>query len=152
MNLLLLDLDGVLITTPSWKSDEMDVDNYSKFDKKCVANLNELLRLKPFTIWLSSSRRKSMPLDEFNRIFRRRLIDQPITGYLDVDGAWISRKDEIENFLRVTDFKNFIALDDDTSLRGLSDAYRANWVETSLYKGFDNESLQKAKRICSQWK
>jgi len=33
---LILDLDGVLITTPSWKADEMDADGYSKFNENCI--------------------------------------------------------------------------------------------------------------------
>ena len=151
MNALLLDLDGVLITTPSWRSDEIDTDKYSKFDKKCVANLNRLLKLKPFAIWLSSSRRRSMSIEEFNGVFERRLINQPIVGFLDVNSNWLSRKDEVEHFLKTANLTNFIILDDDSSLRGLSKAHKVNWVETNLYKGFDDESLQKAIKICSSW-
>jgi histidinol phosphatase-like enzyme len=40
---LFLDLDGVLITTPAWKPDEIDSDGYSKFEQSCVDNLNQLL-------------------------------------------------------------------------------------------------------------
>ena len=42
-NAILLDLDGVLITTPNWKPDEIHCDGYSVFNKVAVANLNGLL-------------------------------------------------------------------------------------------------------------
>jgi hypothetical protein len=49
---LILDLDGVLITTPAWRVDEIDADGYSKFDMKCVSYLNTLLASYPLEIWL----------------------------------------------------------------------------------------------------
>ncbi len=63
---LILDLDGVLITTPLWKADEMDSDGYSKFNQSCIDNLNELLSLADFDIWLSSTRRTVKSIEEFN--------------------------------------------------------------------------------------
>jgi len=54
---LILDLDGVLITTPSWKADNIHSDGYSDFNKDCVINLNKLLLVENFEIWLSSMRR-----------------------------------------------------------------------------------------------
>jgi len=47
---LILDLDGVLITTPIWKADEIDSDGYSKFNMNCVQNLNKLLIQSDFEI------------------------------------------------------------------------------------------------------
>lgn len=69
--LLILDLDGVLITTPTWKADEIDSDGYSKFSRNCVSNLNRLLATANFEIWLSSHAELSsllMSLTKFLRI------------------------------------------------------------------------------------
>ena len=44
-NVILLDLDGVLITTPPWKQDELHDDGYSNFNYLAVDNLNKLLSI-----------------------------------------------------------------------------------------------------------
>jgi hypothetical protein len=54
---LILDLDGVLIVTPQWKSDTIHEDGYSDFNIECVKNLNCLLNKYIVEIWLSSTRR-----------------------------------------------------------------------------------------------
>ena len=66
-NLLLLDIDGVLITTPPWKQDVIHNDGYSEFNETNVANLNKLLsKIDNVEIWLSSTRRLKKRLAEFN--------------------------------------------------------------------------------------
>lgn len=69
--LLILDLDGVLITTPPWQPDVIDTDGYSNFNEVCTTSLNKILTEYSFEIWLSSSRRIGTSIEEFNRIFKR---------------------------------------------------------------------------------
>ena len=139
--ILILDLDGVLITTPSWKSDEIDSDGYSKFNEKCVENLNKLLSLSQFEIWLSSTRRTMKTLDEFNLIFANRNIKQKIQGFLPEYKACKNRREEIELFIEEFCVSNFLIIDDDKSLNGLSFGYKKKLISTKLQKGFNGEKF-----------
>lgn len=117
--LLILDLDGVLISTPMWKADEMDSDGYSKFNQSCIDNLNTLLSLDDFDIWLSSTRRTVKSMEEFNTIFTNRNIIKPIKGFLPEYENCKNRKEEILEFLNEFGVENYLIIDDDKSLNDL---------------------------------
>lgn len=141
---LFLDLDGVLITTPSWRKDEMDTDGYSKFNSKCVENLNTLLETQYFEIWLSSSRRKNKTQQEFNELFSLRGITGNIAGFLPIHKERVSRKEEIETFIKENQITEFLILDDDKSLNGLEVKLKQNLVLTKNLNGFNSEKLFEA--------
>jgi len=143
---LILDLDGVLITTPNWKADEIDSDGYSKFNEKCIVNLNTLLSKSQFEIWLSSTRRTVKSLAEFNLIFANRNISQSIIGFLPVYKDCKNRREEVERFIKNKSITNVLIIDDDKSLNGLKDDYKERLVLTEFLKGFDNEKLKEAIR------
>lgn len=143
-NVLILDLDGVLITTPPWKADEMDSDGYSKFNESCLTNLNELLTLYDFDIWLSSTRRTLKTIEEFNLIFKFRNIKKPIKGYLPIYPWCKNRKEEILTFIDEFEISNYLIIDDDKSLNGLEQNYKDNLILTDLMKGFDRDKLKSA--------
>jgi hypothetical protein len=142
--ILILDLDGVLITTPPWKADSIGVDGYSDFNKNCVAQLNKLLSIHHFEIWLSSSRRKGQSLAFLNTIFSNRGILTPITGFLPIHSDKKDRKEEVEFFLQENQVSNFLILDDDKSLNDLEEALKSKLVLTSYLKGFNEEKLKEA--------
>lgn len=139
---LILDLDGVLITTPIWKADEIDTDGYSKFNMNCVDNLNKLLEQSDFEIWLSSTRRTVKTLTEFNRIFENRNIKKEINGFLPVYQDCKTRKDEITRFIKEFKVLDFLIIDDDKSLNGLKENQKEKLILTELQKGFDKEKLE----------
>lgn len=141
---LILDLDGVLITTPLWKADEIDSDGYSKFNKNCVTNLNKFLSKWEFEIWLSSTRRTVKTLTEFNQIFRNRNIKTQISGFLPEYNDCKTRKDEILRFIEEHKISNFLIIDDDKSLNGLEEKYEGKLILTELQKGFDIEKFELA--------
>lgn len=146
-NVIILDLDGVLITTPIWKADEMDFDSYSAFNKKCVENFNQLTENLVCELWLSSTRRMNKTLQEFREIFINRNITKEITGFLPKGDYQISRLTEIEAFLSHERINNFLILDDDSSLHNLKQEDKKYWVQTSLLVGFNSEKLEKSKYI-----
>ena len=149
-NIILLDLDGVLITTPPWQADQIHEDGYSDFNRNLVENLNKLLSLTIAEIWLSSSRRAAKSLEEFNIIFKERGVIKPINGFLPNTSAFESRINAINNFLDEVSPRNFIIIDDDRSLQGLSSDRKQFWIQTSPLIGFDkiklNESLERLKK------
>lgn len=144
---LLLDLDGVLITSPPWRKDEQDTDGYSKFKQNCVQNLNTLLLKVDFRILLTSSRRKGKTLHEFNEIFARRKIGKPISGFLPVYEDCKNRKEEILQFLKENVVNNFLIIDDDKSLSDLDSEIKNRLVQTEFLLGFNDEKLTEAVRI-----
>ena len=142
--ILILDLDGVLITNPSWKADRIHSDGYSEFNESCVENLNRLLTLTEFDIWLSSTRRTVKTLTEFNLIFKNRGIKNDIVGFLPEYANCKNRKEEVLKF--ITEFKvfDFLIIDDDKSLNGLKSRIKKRLISTELTKGFNVEKLKEA--------
>ena len=145
--ILILDIDGVLITTPTWKPDHLHHDGYSDFNSKCVDNLNALFDFDNFEIWLSSSRRSAKTLPEFNLIFEARGIKKKIIGYLPEHPCRMSRKEEIEKFIIENDITRFLIIDDDKSLNNLEDEIKKWWIKTDLMLGFDLNKLSESRRI-----
>ena len=141
---LILDLDGVLITTPTWKSDDMHADGYSDFNVSCVSNLNELLSSHDFEIWLSSTRRTKKSLTEFNSIFRNRNISKEIVGFLPVYNDCSNRKEEVEKFITENNLTCFLIIDDDKSLKSMKQEYQNRLVSTDLTLGFNKDKLYEA--------
>jgi len=141
---LILDLDGVLITTPLWKADEMDSDGYSKFNTSCVDNLNELLSKADFEIWLSSTRRTVKSIEEFNAIFGNRHIKERIKGFLPDYKNCKNRKEEILEFLIEFKPEKYLIIDDDKSLNGLETVIKERLILTEQMKGFNQEQLKLA--------
>lgn len=144
--ILILDLDGVLITTSPWKADEMDSDGYSVFNVECVQNLNSLLELAKFDIWLSSTRRTVKTLQEFNAIFEHRQIKQSIEGFLPEYTNCNSRKDEVIEFLNEKNPSNYLIIDDDKSLNDLNTIMKTNLISTDLVIGFNNQKFELARQ------
>ncbi len=140
---LLLDLDGVLITTPPWKADEIHSDGYSAFNINCVNNLNVLLTELNFDIWLSSTRRTQKTITEFNRIFTNRGIIKPITSFVPVFQDCKNRREELMRFLDENKISNFLI----KSLNNLPDNMKQNLISTELLKGFDIEKLELSLQI-----
>lgn len=138
---IFLDIDGVLITTPPWKSDLIAEDGYSLFDTQCVTNLNQLLNAVECRIILSSSRRKKLSLQRANEIFKNRGIAIPIFAMLP-DYGNISRKSEYMQFIQDHGDMQFLIVDDDKSLLDLDKAFHA--VIPSPLAGFSKEDLIKA--------
>jgi len=150
-NKILLDLDGVLITTPSWKPDNLHEDGYSDFNREAVQNLNILLSEVDAELWLSSTRRLGKTLEEFNLIFSNRNIQQSIKGFLPAGTLGENRLIEVEAFLDHEFPKNFLILDDDTSLNELEDYRKKFWVKTDRLIGFNEEKLREALVLVNQW-
>ncbi len=141
---MILDLDGVLITNPSWKADQIDSDGYSEFNKSCVENLNRLLTLAEFDIWLSSNRRTVKTLTEFNLIFENRGIKNEIVGFLPEYADCKNRKEEVLKFIEEFKPSDFLIIDDDKSLNGLESRIKDKLILTELTKGLDSEKLKEA--------
>jgi len=150
--ILILDLDGVLITNSSWKPDRIHSDGYSEFNESCVENLNRLLKLTEFDIWLSSTRRTAKTLTEFNLIFKNRGINKDITGFLPVYADCKNRKEEVLKFISEFKATDFLIIDDDKSLNGLESGIKKHLISTELTKGFNTEKLIEGTEKIKNWR
>jgi len=150
-NLVILDLDGVMITTPSWRSDEIGADGYSEFNVEAVSNLNALMKGLDAELWLSSTRRLKKTLTEFNEIFKMRKIESTLEGFLPASAIGTRRNIEIDQFLDNQSISNFLILDDDQSLQGLEQARKECWIQTDPLVGFNSDKLEEAKMKIEKW-
>lgn len=142
--ILILDLDGVLITNPIWRADELDTDGYSLFNQKCIENLNTLLSIVEMDTWLSSTRRTTKTIKEFNAIFQNRNIKNEIIGFLPLYATAENRKEEIEFFIQEKKITEFLIIDDDKSLHELNIQLKQQLILTQFMKGFNQEKLEEA--------
>ena len=70
--ILLLDIDAVLETSPSWKKPEFLEDKFYKFNESSLKNLIEIIdKINPEII-LTTTHRVNYNLMEWNQIFELR--------------------------------------------------------------------------------
>lgn len=144
---IILDIDGVLITTPLWKPDKIHADGYSDFCEKCVQNLNTLTDQSEAKLIISSSRRKQKTLDELNTIFANRGVIKKITGIIPFSAEPKSRLDELTAYITDTGLENYLIIDDDSSLYQLPTSMRQQCVITTYALGFNEAALIAAQAI-----
>lgn len=128
-NIVLLDLDGVLITTKPWESDQLLEDGFAEFNKRAVNKLNEYLESTGYDIVLTSTRRYTIEIDQMNEFFKVRGINGQIIDYLplyDLDLRY-SRYDEVIRFIMKHRPENYLVIDDDKSLAKLGND---KWIKT----------------------
>ncbi len=131
-NIILLDLDGVLITTKPWESDHLLEDGFAEFNKKSVDKLNEILDETGYDIVLTSARRYSVDIDKMNEFFKTRGIKGQIIGYnrlFDLDLKW-DRAKQIMAFLMLHRPDNYLIIDDDKSIGRMNSSLCEKWIKT----------------------
>jgi len=72
--LLLLDIDGVMVPTNSWRRPEILADGFVEFNPKAVKALNKILYYHDFEIVLTTSHKFKYSLNQWLDIFRARNI------------------------------------------------------------------------------
>lgn len=148
---ILLDIDGVLVTTPIWRPTEQLSDGFMKFNENAAENLAILYKETNASIVLTTTHRISFDETKWKEIFRMRGLDfHTITKLNDK-----TRIDELAD--RATEIvawveqsgknENYVIIDDDLSLHGLPEEIKERWVPTKTLIGFDKEAKAKALSI-----
>ncbi len=136
--ILLLDIDGVLETSPIWKKPEFLEDKFYKFNENSQKYLIEIIeKIKPEII-LTTTHRINFNLDEWNEIFKLR-------------GIYVSKITKINNAKNITEIKNrnieieewftknktanFLIIDDDKSLNNLTEELKNRWIKIDPMHG-----------------
>lgn len=145
---ILLDIDGVLETTPSWRKAEIHSDGFMMLNEKALENLSILYRRTNASIILTSTHRIKYDETKWKEIFKNRGLNFETISKL-------NNKTEISQLLdRGTEIKewvekegmnvNYVIIDDDLSINALPDDIKQRWVSTKSTIGFDKEALEKA--------
>lgn len=148
---ILLDIDGVLVTTPGWKQTEVLADGFMKFNEAASENLALLFKETNAAIVLTTTHRINFDEPQWKEIFKTRGLNfHKITK--------INAKTKIEQLAdRATEInewmkqfgqnENYVIIDDDLSLGSLTTEIKERWVSTKPLIGFDKDAKEKALAI-----
>ena len=151
---ILLDIDGVLVTTPSWKAAEQLPDGFLKFNDRASRNLARLIDATNASIVLTTTHRISFTVDKWKELFRARGIHvesiKKLNEVTSVNGMsrrsveikeWVDKQDKNEKF---------VIIDDDLSINNLPAEIKKKCVLTKSLIGLDEDGVDKALNILSE--
>ena len=149
--IILLDIDGVLETTPSWKKVELATDGFMKLNKICVENLATFISLTSASVVLTTTHRINYTEAQWEEIFKARgLVFDSISKLNDKTAInqLLEKGIEIQEWAETFGTgKNYIIIDDDLSLNKMPSSIKERWIATQPHIGFDKEALDKAKLL-----
>lgn len=148
---ILLDIDGVLVTTPVWRKPELHSDGFLKFNETAANNLIRILDVTKAAVVLTTTHRINYSINEWMEIFRvRGIYPSSITklNELTAISQMADRATEIKEWIdKQPDRKPYVIIDDDLSINSLSISIRENCVLTKPMIGLDEEAAEKALEI-----
>jgi hypothetical protein len=149
--IILLDIDGVLVTTPIWRKVEILSDGFMKFDENAQFFLSILQVQTNASIVLTTTHRINYDEAKWKDIFNRRGLNFEIILKINNRNEISELPDrgtEIKEWVDDTgQDKNYVIIDDDTSINNLPDDIKKRWVFTKPLIGFDEIGLKKALHI-----
>ena len=142
--LILLDIDGVMVPTTSWKPTEILSDGFANFSARAITNLQTIIYNTGASILLTTSHKTRYTNSEWEEIFKRRGIVTNINT-LEPNEDNLNRKEEILRWYTKTSIsESFVILDDDKSLNGLPSNIKNNAIVTSGTVGLTNDQAKSA--------
>ena len=142
--LILLDIDGVMVPTTSWKPTEILSDGFANFSARAITNLQTIIYNTGASILLTTSHKSRYSNSEWEEIFKRRGIVTNINT-LEPNEDNLNRKEEILRWFTKTSIsESFVILDDDKSLNGLSSNIKNKAIVTSGTVGLTNDQAKRA--------
>jgi hypothetical protein len=148
---ILLDLDGVLITTPSWRTLEIEPDGFFKFNTHATQNLAAILAETNAALVLTTSHRINYSLPEWTAFFKTRGLFPSAIRKVNERTALPpagSRTAEISAWVATQDTAtNYVVLDDDLSLHDAPPAIKSRCVLTKPLIGLDTDATQRVLHI-----
>jgi HAD domain in Swiss Army Knife RNA repair proteins/Cysteine-rich CPCC len=148
---ILLDIDGVLVTTPSWKPVEHLSDGFMKFSEDAVLNLATLYKETNAEIVLTTTHRINYSESQWKEIFELRGLNftkiSKINNKTEISQL-LDRAKEIKEWIKSSSFdNNYVIIDDDPSINSLEESIKERWVATKPLIGFDKDSKENALHI-----
>ena len=145
---ILLDIDGVLVTTPIWRTSELLADGFLKFNERAVNNLVYIISETAASVVLTTTHRINFSLDEWYSLFEARGIAiksiSKINEKKSIDSLG-KRSDEIQVWVdQFGETENYVIIDDDLSINSLPELIKSRWVMTKPMIGLNKEAADKA--------
>ncbi|MCB9261331.1 MAG: hypothetical protein H6607_02990 [Flavobacteriales bacterium] len=145
---ILLDIDGVLETTPTWRQAEIYSDGFMKLNKKALENLLILHKRTNASIVLTTTHRINYDETKWKEIFRLRGLNFETISKLNNKteiSQLLDRGTEIKEWVeKKGEGQNYVIIDDDQSINALPEYIKERWVATRPSIGFDKDALEKA--------
>lgn len=153
--ILLLDIDGVLETSPAWKTPQFLADGFYQFNAEAQENLKAIITQFQPEIVLTTTHRVNYTLEEWRQIFKLRGIN--VTKISKINEAQNStelskRNREIEAWVHKNKQADFLILDDDKSLHALPLVIQDRWISIDPLMGITREIKQEIIRKFTQSK
>lgn len=144
---ILLDIDGVLVTEPAWKKVETGLDGFMLFNKRSAENLAFILAATNAAVVLTTTHRISFSVERWLEIFSLRGIEINNISKLNTKQSLAEMQDrgtEIKDWVDNNGYENYVIIDDDPSINNLPNAIKQRWISIKPYVGIDEEAKQKA--------
>ena len=143
--LILLDIDGVMVTSKSWKKPEILDDGFFAFSIVATNALQKIISETSADILLTTSHKSKYTIQEWKSIFKLRGIAVKNVYKLPENISFLSRKDEIMKWVNtILDSPDFIIIDDDKSLNSLPSFVKNKLIQTSTLIGLTENLAIKA--------
>ena len=148
---ILLDIDGVLVTTPPWKDVEIGKDGFMLFNKASAQNLADILTETNAAVVLTNTHRVNYSIEKWKAIFKERGISiNVLTKINDVTAIddMQDRRLEVIQWVELNgQEKNYVILDDDPTLNNLPSFMKNKWITTKPFVGIDDEVKRKTLKV-----
>jgi hypothetical protein len=151
--LILLDIDGVMVTGNSWKRPEFLNDGFPAFSNRAISALQKMISETSADILLTTSHKSNFSIDEWKNIFNLRGIKVRNIYSLPENKTYLSRKEEIMNWVNTSnELPDFVIIDDDKSLNGLPKFVKNKLIQTNASIGLTIELINEALEIIAKEK
>ncbi len=151
---LLLDFDGVLITTPSWRKVARLDDGFLAFNQQCACNIAEVVAHHSAEVVLTTTHRIHYDNQTWKKLLANRgIITHKVSKINELKHHFDigNRCDEIMQWIEQQANTDFIIIDDDKSLNNLPPNIKNTWIQTDFMLGFTDElkeiTLRKLKQV-----
>lgn len=145
---ILLDIDGVMVTTPSWQRPELEEDGFMKFNERARDNLALLIAATGAHMVLTTTHRVNFDIETWKHLFHARGLYVTSLSKINAQTIFNPKENRAEEILKWIDSpgadKNYVIIDDDPSIHALPATIKERWVRTSSLIGFDEASRLKA--------
>jgi hypothetical protein len=149
--IILLDIDGVLETTPIWRPVEIHSDGFMKLNESALENLSILCEKTNASIVLTTTHRIKYDEIKWKAIFQSRGVSINALSKINDKSEMsemLDRGSEIKEWVETKGIdQNYVIIDDDLSINALSEEIKERWVATKLLIGFDKAALEQALQI-----
>jgi hypothetical protein len=148
---ILLDIDGVLVTIPSWRTVELHTDGFMKFNERAAKNLARIVDQTKASIVLTTTHRINYSIDEWQTLLQTRgIYSAEILKINDAKdlSSMLSRAIEIQEWInKQNGSTDFVIIDDDLSINDLPASVKERLVLTKPMIGLDDEATNKVLEI-----